>query len=85
MVEKIVCLDNTNMDVYAVGISTLVATLVTLYTLYSDRKDAQKSKRQYAIVFCTVLIITYMLYVLCTDTNENNQMFDNMKGGEPPF
>jgi NADH:ubiquinone oxidoreductase subunit 6 (subunit J) len=73
------------MDVYAVGISTLVATLVTLYTLYSDRKDAQKSKRQYAIVFCSVLVITYMLYVLCTDTNENNQMFDNMKSGEPPF
>lgn len=77
------------MDTNALLISSIVATCVVLYTRFNktdDKTDASPpSYGKLTVMYIFTFGIVYMLYVLSTDTNDNNQMLDNIKTGEPPF
>lgn len=77
------------MDTNAILISSIVATCVVIYTRFSkpdDKGDAgTPSNSKLVVMYVFTFGIVYMLYVLSTDTNDNNQMLDNIKTGEPPF
>ena len=75
------------MDMNALLISSIVATCVVMYTRFNktDDKMGTPSYGKLTIMYIFTFGIVYMLYVLSTDTNDNNQMLDNIKTGDPPF
>tara|TARA_B110000483_G_scaffold108259_1_gene131948 strand:+ start:251 stop:484 length:234 start_codon:yes stop_codon:yes gene_type:complete len=77
------------MDMNALLISSIVATCVVLYTRFNKTEDKTEtgtpSYGKLTIMYIFTFGIVYMLYVLSTDTNDNNQMLDNIKTGDPPF
>ena len=77
------------MNINALLISSIIATSVVLYTRFTKAEDktdsSQPSNGKLVMMFIFTFGVVYMLYVLSTDTNDNNQMLDNIKTGEPPF
>lgn len=75
------------MDTNAILLSSIVATCVVIYTRFNRRTDKSPppSSGKLILMYIFTFGIVYMLYVLSTDTNDNNQMLDNIKTGEPPF
>lgn len=75
------------MNTNAILLSSIVATCVVIYTRFNKITDESPppSSGKLIIMYIFTFGIVYMLYVLSTDTNDNNQMLDNIKTGEPPF
>lgn len=72
-------------------IGLLIAICVSLFVssvmMYNQKnnKEATYDSKQIIVIFVITFIIVYLLYILITDVNDNDEIFNNIKAGEPPF
>lgn len=53
--------------------------------MLESRKDTKMDYKRLFVIFITTFVVLYALYILITDVNNTDEIFNNIKGGEPPF
>ena len=71
-------------------IGVIVALSVSLCVvgyimMLESRKDTKIDYKRLVVIFTTTFVVLYALYILITDVNNTDEIFNNIKGGEPPF
>lgn len=71
-------------------IGVIVALSVSLCVvgyimMLESRKDTKIDYKKLVVIFITTFVVLYALYILITDVNNTDEIFNNIKGGEPPF
>lgn len=68
-------------------VALLISTLFTIYMVYDNKKSNENKKDniQIFIVFVMSFLIAYMISNLIIDSNDDKQIMNNIKIGEPPF
>lgn len=68
-------------------VALLISTLFTIYMVYDNKKSDENKKDniQIFIVFVMSFLIAYMISNLIIDSNDDKQIMNNIKIGEPPF
>lgn len=77
------------MDYESFVLPLLASTIITAYLSYksnqSDDKDNKYDYTQLAIVFMVTFGVVYGFTKMVMDTNDDLQMMNNIKSGDPPF
>lgn len=67
-------------------IALFFSAVFIMYMLYENKKtDEKKDKMQIFILSIISFIIIYMISNLIIDNNDDKQIINNIKLGEPPF
>jgi len=67
-------------------IALFFSVVFTLYILYENKNtEEKKDKMQIVILAIMSFIIVYMISNLIIDSNDDKQIMNNIKLGEPPF
>ena len=67
-------------------IALFFSTVFTMYTLYENKRtEEKKDNLQICILTIMSFIIVYMISNLIIDSNDDKQIMNNIKLGEPPF
>lgn len=77
------------MDLESFTLPLLASTIITAYLSYksnhSGDKENQYDYTQLAIVFMVTFGVVYGFTRMVMDTNDDLQMMNNIKSGDPPF
>tara|TARA_Y100000389_G_scaffold202642_1_gene248536 strand:+ start:3260 stop:3487 length:228 start_codon:yes stop_codon:yes gene_type:complete len=67
-------------------IALFFSAVFTMYILYENKKtEEKKDNMQMFILSIMSFIIVYMISNLIIDSNDDKQIMNNIKSGEPPF
>ncbi len=67
-------------------IALFFSAVFTMYILYENKKtEEKKDTMQICILVIMSFIIVYMISNLIIDSNDDKQIMNNIKLGEPPF
>ena len=67
-------------------IALFFSAVFTMYILYENKKtEDKKDNIQMFILSVMSFIIVYMISNLIIDSNDDKQIMNNIKSGEPPF
>ena len=67
-------------------IALFFSAVFTMYILYENKKtEEKKDNMQIFILSIMSFIIVYMISNLIIDSNDDKQIMNNIKLGEPPF
>lgn len=67
-------------------IALFFSAVFTMYILYENKKtEEKKDNMQIFILSIMSFIIVYMISNLIIDSNDDKQIMNNIKSGEPPF
>jgi uncharacterized protein YacL len=77
------------MEYAGILIALVIAVCVTSYLQFSKQKDSKLDNKpdhyQSIIIFVIVFLVSYMMFILITDTKDNTNVYNNIKIGDPPF
>ena len=77
------------MEYAGILIALVIAVCVTSYLQFSKPKDSKLENKpdhyQSIIIFVIVFLVSYMMFILITDTKDNTNVYNNIKIGDPPF
>jgi len=78
------------MELIGVFVSMVIAACITSYIQFSKSNQSTKSDEkpdhyQSIIIFVIVSLVSYMLFILITDSKDNTNVYNNIKIGDPPF
>ncbi len=67
-------------------IALFFSVVFTMYILYENKKTEEKKDNMQIFILCIMsFIIVYMISNLIIDSNDDKQIMNNIKSGEPPF
>jgi hypothetical protein len=77
------------MEYLGILISLTIAACLTTYIHFSKQEQKQSATKpdhyQAIIVFIIIFLISYMMFILISDTKDNTTVYNNIKIGDPPF
>jgi hypothetical protein len=77
------------MEYKGILIALTIAACITTYMHHSKKESKQSETKpdhyQSIIIFIIIFLISYMMFILISDTKDNTNVYNNIKIGDPPF